>query len=862
MAPITRLARLAFLCKNYLIIILQTLRHISAGNWGLYVMYRIFTCVATEHNLWLVALAALVCVCTTLAAFITYTPAVASRDLRQLGWSILTGVCAGTGIWATHFVAMLAYDGGFPTAYDPAATLASLLVSVSLATVGFGIGARGGDWLAVAGGAVIGCAIGSMHFVGMSALMVPGTLSWNMTLVTASWILGIGLGAAALYVFNRFQSAWGLASAAAVLTLAICSMHFTAMGSVGIVPDPTVPFQSSVMDRPLLAMATAGITFIVLLSAIAAVLIHRANMRCEDTLRAQNSRFNAAVSYLPVGLSMFDAEHRLIMCNPTYKKMYGLSDECTLPGTPLLEIMRSYVSKPSAIGKTDNQEDADAWTEGLKDRLVAGVGFSDPITLTDGREILVRVAPINGGGWVDVHEDVTERSRQDAKIAFMAKHDMLTGLPNRALLHERLAEALLLANEREKNALLFLDLDRFKEVNDTMGHSVGDALLRAVAERLRGCVRKTDTVARVGGDEFVVMLNTNEPNTEPGILAARIIDVLSSPYEIEGHDCSVGTSVGIAISDGNIETDTLVAQADLALYRSKGDGRGIYRFFEEEMNTSARHRRTMEHDLRTALTNGELQLNYQPLVNLERNEISGFEALLRWHHKDRGFISPAEFIPIAEESGLIIPIGDWVLRQACCDAASWPEHVKIAVNLSPVQFKGKALVQSVFNAIANAGISPQRLELEITETALLSDSEDTLAILRKLNGFGVRIAMDDFGTGYSSLRYLRSFPFDKIKIDRSFISGLNDGESSVAIVRAIAGLGNALGISITAEGVETQEQLDVIRLEGCTEMQGFFFSKPKPFAELAQYFSVYDRVDKNAEPQQEPEPSFEFAKSA
>jgi len=820
-------------------------------------MYRVFSCLATQHDYWLVALAAVVCVSTTLTSFMTYALAVASRDLRQIGWSMLTGVCAGTGIWATHFVAMLAYDGGFPTAYDPTATLASLLIAVLLATMGFALGARGDKWLVGIGGAVIGSAIGFMHYVGMAALMVPGTLAWDTPLVILSWAFGIALGCVALHAFHRQRGVAAIAAGSVLLTLAICSLHFTSMGSVSIIPDPTVTFQFSALDRPLLAMATAGVTFVVLLSAVSAVVIHRANIRCEDALREQNSRFDAAVRHLPVGLSMFDADHRLIMCNGSYRDMYGLSEAVTQPGKPFDEIMRYHAAKESNATADGAQVDVGDWVQGLRDRLTLGKAFTDPIQLSDGRTIFVRVGPIAGGGWVDVHEDITERSRQDAKIAHMARHDMLTGLPNRALLHERLGQSLQCGSDREKIALLFLDLDRFKDVNDTLGHSVGDSLLVAVAQRLRDCVRKSDTVARIGGDEFVVMASVADSTTEPANLAARIIESISDPYDIDGHKCVVGTSVGIAVSENETDNDALLAQADLALYRSKADGRGTYCFFEEEMNTSVRHRRSLERDLRSALAGGEFQLHYQPLVNLERNEIAGFEALLRWRHGERGFVPPADFIPVAEESGLIVPIGEWVLRQACTDAATWPDDIRVAVNLSPVQFRGRALVQSVVSAVATAGISPRRLELEITESALLSDSEETLEILRKLSSFGVRIAMDDFGTGYSSLRYLRSFPFDKIKIDKSFISSLFDGDSSLAIVRAISGLGRALDLSITAEGVETQKQLEVVRLEGCTEMQGFLFSKPKPASELGEYFStVSGQTSLNDDP-----PTFALAKA-
>ena len=807
-------------------------------------MYRVLSCLATEHDYWLVALAAVVCVSTALTTFMTYSVATTSRGLRRTSWSILTGVSAGTGIWATHFVAMLAYDGGFPTEFDLNPTLASLLIAVALAAAGFMLAGRGGQWWPRAGGVVIGLAIGTMHYVGMTALKAPGTLEWDASLVVASWIFGIAVACAALHVFHRKQGLAAIVSAAAFLALAICSMHFTSMGAVSILPDPTVDFQASTLDRPLLAMMTAAITFVVLLSAATAVVIQRANIRCETALREQNSRFDAAVRHLPVGLSMFDGQHRLIMCNDFYRTMYGLTEELTQPGTPFGDIIRYHAEMSCDADAGPATAEADEWIAGPKKRLSVGKAFTGPFHLKDGRTIFVRVGPMAGGGWVDVHEDVTERSQQEAKIAHMARHDMLTGLPNRAYLHERLEQSLHGQSATEKTALLFLDLDRFKDVNDTLGHSVGDALLKAVAERLRECVRKSDIVARVGGDEFVVMICTTEPASEPASLAARIIETVRQPYDIEGHECSIGTSVGIAFSNGDVDGEALVAQADLALYRSKSDGRGTYRFFEEEMNTNARHRRRVEHDLRLALVNGEFELDYQPLVNLERNEISGFEALLRWRHPERGTVPPADFIPVAEESGLIIPIGEWVLRQACADAANWPDQIRVAVNLSPVQFRGRTLVQSVFNAVAASGIAPGRLELEITESALLSDSEETLEILRKLSDFGVRIAMDDFGTGYSSLRYLRSFPFDKIKIDRSFISGLADGDSSLAIVRAISGLGRALDLSITAEGVETQEQLDMIRHEGCTEMQGFLYSKPKPASELRAYFS--DHVERAA----------------
>jgi diguanylate cyclase (GGDEF)-like protein len=373
------------------------------------------------------------------------------------------------------------------------------------------------------------------------------------------------------------------------------------------------------------------------------------------------------------------------------------------------------------------------------------------------------------------------------------------------------------------------DLDHFKNANDTLGHAVGDKLLKAVADRVRTLARETDTVARIGGDEFAIVQVGLEQSAEATALAERIIEAINEPHDIDGHQVIVGTSVGIAVgpSDG-VDPDQLMSNADLAMYRAKGEGRGTFRFFEPGMDVRIKARRALERDLRKALVAGEFELYYQPVVNLARNEISGCEALIRWHHPERGMISPGEFIPLAEENGFIVPLGEWVIRQACATAAGWPDDLKVAVNLSPAQFRSPGLVQAVLSTLASSGLAAERLELEITETILLQDCEATLATLSQLHELGVRIAMDDFGTGYSSLRYLQSFPFDKIKIDRSFVKNISVAAGSLNIVRAVAAMAKGLGMKTTAEGVETQEQLDTVKSEGCTEMQGFLFSKPLP----------------------------------
>jgi diguanylate cyclase (GGDEF)-like protein/PAS domain S-box-containing protein len=436
--------------------------------------------------------------------------------------------------------------------------------------------------------------------------------------------------------------------------------------------------------------------------------------------------------------------------------------------------------------------------------------------------------------------DVTERKRAEARIAYLAKHDALTSLPNRVLFHERLQEALV--QGRRANRLLAIhciDLDHFKGVNDTLGHPVGDQLLGVVAERFREQLGESGLVARLGGDEFAVIQNDISHPNEASDLAAKLIAAVSSHYDIQGHEVVIGASIGIALApnDGDT-TDGLLRNADMALYRAKAEGRGAVRFFEPEMDRRIQARRVLELDLRKAYANSEFELYYQPLINLSDDRISGFEALLRWQHPKRGMVPPGEFIPLAEEIGLIGPLGEWVLRQACAEAARWPKELKIAVNLSPVQFRSRSIVQAVMTALAYSRLAPERLELEITESVLLADTEANLAILHKFRELGVCISMDDFGTGYSSLSYLRSFPFSKIKIDRSFVNDLAQRPDCMAIIHAVVGLGASLGISTTAEGVETNEQLDRLRAEGCTEGQGFLFSPPRPAIEIADLIAA------------------------
>ena len=543
--------------------------------------------------------------------------------------------------------------------------------------------------------------------------------------------------------------------------------------------------------------------------------------------REKNFQRDTALENMSQGLVMFDSAARLVMCNDRYRQIYNMSPDSTKPGCTVLDLLNSRVANGTFSGNPEK------FVDGLLATIAQGETARQEVETGDGRIISVVNQPMTDGGWVATHEDITERRRNEAIIARMAHYDALTGLPNRALFLEELDRALALVQRGGSFALLYLDLDQFKRVNDTLGHIIGDELLKIVADRLRGCIRDTDLIARLGGDEFAIIQTSLEPSSDPAVLAERISAALKAPYDIDGHKVVAGVSIGIAIAPNDAaERDQLVKCADMALYGAKGGGRGTYCFYEPELDARVKARHQLDTDLRDALVNGEFELYYQPIVNLQTNQVSSCEALLRWHHPERGLVPPGEFIPVAEENGLIIPLGEWVLRQACADAATWPDGIKVAVNLSPAQLIGSKLLPAVVNALASSGISASRLELEITETVLMRNTFASLAMLHQLRDIGARIAMDDFGTGYSSLSYLRSFPFDKIKIDRSFIEGISEENDCAAIVEAVIDMAQRLNMTTTAEGIETVEQREKVRELGCTELQGYLFSRPKPLAEI------------------------------
>lgn len=524
----------------------------------------------------------------------------------------------------------------------------------------------------------------------------------------------------------------------------------------------------------------------------------------------------------PLPMMVYDAESLQILdVNKTTVQHYGYSVE-EMQNRTMLDIRPAEDREAAGLAMSAHDaksNSGETWRHMKKDGSLIEV------------QIYTRSVEYNGRpARLSAYVDVTERRKIEARISHMAHHDALTGLPNRVLLLEELGKTLQQCVRRGLVAAIhYIDLDFFKDVNDSLGHPVGDRLLVQVAERLRSAVREADVVARLGGDEFCVLQLDLGDVGEAGVLAERIIETVSAPYDLDGHELVIGASVGIAIvpSDGNT-ADILLKNVDMAMYRAKEDGRGVSRHFQAEMDVRVKERRELEMDLRTALLRGELALHYQPVVSVETGLVSAFEALLRWQHPQRGMVPPDVFISVAEQIGLIVPIGDWVLRTACKEAASWPESIRVAVNISAVQFKSGKIAATVMSALAETGLYPTRLELEITESVLLKDSENTLIVLRQLRTLGIRISMDDFGTGYSSLSYLQSFPFDRIKIDRSFVKGISGSPGDGAIVKAVAGLGISLGMSTTAEGVETQEQLARVVADGCTEIQGYFFGRPVP----------------------------------
>ena len=793
-------------------------------------MFQVFSCLTVEHDWRIVALASVVCFLASAVAVSLFHRVQGTTGRERLVWLSLDAAAAGYGIWATHFIAMLACYSGVGAGYNLALTILSLLFAVVITGLGFTIAAHGyARRTAALGGAVVGLGVATMHFTGMRALELPGRISWSPSLIVAEVVFGVVFGALALLVAVRRREWWNTLIAAVLLALAVFSTHFTAMGAVRFVPDPTRIVDVASLSRTSLSLVVAGTAAIILGMCLVGALSDR---QSKAKLRQQKVLLDTALENMLLGVCMYDADGRIVLFNKRYSRLTGFS-AASLKDLSLLDILKQRKASGEFAG------DPEAYFARLIAKVREGKSNSSVLEISAGRTLRIVDQPMQGGGWVTTIEDLTDWQQAQAQIAHMARHDPLTNLPNRRLFREKLEQALLRITRTEHVAVFCMDLDHFKDVNDSLGHPLGDELLKEVAHRLSECVRKGDTVCRLGGDEFAIVQAGSEPQLLEALsLANRLVEVVSAPYNIEGQQIIIGTSIGISVAPGDAnDPDQLLKNADLALYRAKADGRGTYRFFESGMDARAHARRLLMLDLRAALLRDEFEVYYQPIYDLGTDRIICFEALVRWNHPLRGITLPAEFIRLAEDTGLIVQIGDWVLRKACTDAASWSQNVCVAVNISPVQFKNRNLVPSIIAALSASGLAVHRLELEITEFVLFQDGEATLAVLHKLHEFGVRISMDDFGTGYSSLSYLRSFPFDKIKIDRSFVRELASRGDSMAIIRAVAALGKSLGIATTADGVETNEQLVLLRSEGCTQVQGYLFSAPRPAAEVENMLS-------------------------
>jgi diguanylate cyclase (GGDEF)-like protein len=540
-------------------------------------------------------------------------------------------------------------------------------------------------------------------------------------------------------------------------------------------------------------------------------------------LAYKNRILEVTLENMAHGLCMFDGQQRLIVCNERYAKMYALSPGEMRPGTKLRSILEARVAAGSSP----------AAAEEYIDTRIAEVTRNEPYSavneLRDGRVVAVTHQPIEGGGWVAIHQDITDSRRDEERVAFMARHDLLTDLANRTSFMEKLEEAGARLRRRHETFTVFmLDLDRFKNVNDSLGHPAGDDLLRQTADRLKKALSETDLVARLGGDEFAI-IQTGEADQRGAAveLAKRLISLISAPYDLHGNMVTIGTSIGIAMAhEPDVDSDTLMKQADLALYRTKSEGRNGYCFFDERMTADADARRQLESDLRDAISGGQIEIHYQPILHVKTRKLFGLEALARWRHPVKGFVPPSEFIPLAEETGLIVPLGEWVLHKACETAKRWPLGVKVAVNISAVQFAKSDLLEVVTRTLAGTGLPPERLELEITETALLEKEAGVLATLQQLERLGIAISLDDFGTGYSSLRYLTTFPIDKIKIDKSFTQNITHRADCAAVVASVLALGSGLDVATVAEGVETKQQFDILRASGVNYVQGYLFGAP------------------------------------
>ena len=805
-------------------------------------MYRVFDCVTVDHDLRIVAVAALLCALSAFAAVGMARRGLSAPAERQAIWLIMTGFVTGVGIWGTHFVSMLAYEAPLPIGYGLIGTAGSLLLAIFVTTCGWTYAVRAGHaFSAPIGGAVVGAGIATMHFMGIDAMQVSAAIHWDTGLVLTAIGLGIVLAALSATVLVRLPTWRGLAGAAALLVAGVVCLHFIAMSAMELVPSvPGVAGGTAVSSKLLAVTIALAVVFVVSVGLAATVL----DMHLGARRQAETRRMRALADATFEGIAVVRD---------------GIMRDMNVPLCEMLRLDRAdLLDMP--VGKLALDERAfDALDHRDEDRPVTcRLRCRDGSALT--AQVRTRRMEFDGeAAEILVFRDVSAEERARARITHLAHHDALTGLPNRLKFQEALeAEMERAWNEETMVALVFFDLDRFKEVNDVHGHATGDALLKTVSERMLETLPDKAIAARLSGDEFAVVLPRVADHDEAMGVAQRVVDHVGMPVTIGSLTLKVSASGGLTVFplDGE-DPDRLMNQADLALYHAKAQGRNQVRCFDPKLGRMLQERRMLEADLALAIEDDLLELHFQPQLQLGSGAVVGYEALVRWNDDTRGYVPPAEFVQIAEETGQILKMGEWVIRAACREAVNWPDERRVAVNVSPAQFRQGNLVLSVQQALKASGLAPERLEIEITEGVLIDDEARALHVLRALKDLGVSLAIDDFGTGYSSLAYLRTFPFEKIKIDRSFVTGIQDDREAQIIVQATIDLARQLGIRVVVEGVETFDELAALGCQPDLVLQGYLLSRPITRGQVAGFDAETDglrsdivrRVMTGAEPQ-------------
>ncbi|MGV3490491.1 MAG: bifunctional diguanylate cyclase/phosphodiesterase [Devosia sp.] len=757
-----------------------------------------------RHDLILVLVAALVCALSAFAGITLLDHARRSRGRSRTLWLTVAATSVGFGIWSTHFVAMLAFHAGMPVGYNVMLTVVSLLLAILI--VG------GALWLAVVGtsktdpllaGAILGAGISAMHYTGMAALLIGGTVGWDWRMVGASILLGMGLGGGAIWTASHATSRSGQIVATLLLTAAICAMHFTAMAAVNLENCYAIVEDSGASSWLWLIVALTSASVLAL--AIGGTAIDLRDRR----FAAESSRMRELANAAFEGIVMV-RDGVISDSNTAFSALVG--DAGSLAGRPLADYLDA-----ETCGRLLEQPNALVETE------LRGASAAVPV------ELVAHEMTFQGTTHLAIAvRDLTARKRAEERIRYLAHHDSLTGLPNRASFGERLDTAFAQARDRHTSvAVLCLDLDRFKDVNDLRGHAAGDALLRRVGNVLRSVVDGIGYPARLGGDEFAVVLASVDSVQAANQVADQLLRAMAADNSAHPEQARASASIGVAVFPDHADTpELLMSAADRALYWAKDSGRGAWRQFEAVLEDELRDRRMLERDLAFAIERQQLHLVYQPQFELSTMQVTGYEALARWTHPERGLVPPSVFIPMAEENGLIEAIGAHVLELACMEAAGWPAHLTLAVNVSAAQLYSPSFVSFVRQTLYRAGLSPQRLELEVTETALVRDIVGALTTLRQVRAMGVGVAIDDFGTGYSSLAHVLNFPFSRIKLDQSFVRSLASNQQAPGIVRSVIALGRNVGTPVVAEGVERQAELDFLRDEGCEVAQGFLLGRP------------------------------------